>query len=83
MTALSDKAKRLLEMKAWLLEAASLCRTQEQRDTNSDLIFLVTWSLRKELTEHVKQARKEAIAPKQHTKPRRSRADHFTRPPVV
>jgi hypothetical protein len=82
MTQLSDKAKRLLELKAHLLEGSPLCETQLERDTNSDLSFLVSLSLRKELAEYVKQARKEAMAPKRHTKPRRSRADHFikTRP---
>ncbi len=74
---LSDKAKRLLEMKARLLEAAPLCRTQLERETNSGLLSLVTGSLRKEVAEHVKQLRSELATPRRRTKPRRSKQDHF------
>jgi hypothetical protein len=67
---LSERAKRLLELKVKLIESAPLCRTELERDTNSDVLLLVGWSIREELGNYVKQLRREVATPRRRTKPR-------------
>jgi hypothetical protein len=68
---LSEKAKRLLEMKARLLEASLLCQTELERRTNSDLLFLVGCSLREELGSQITKLRSEIA--KRRNKPRQDK----------
>lgn len=83
MTQLSDRARRLLELRVRLLEAADLCRTEIERETNARLMYLVDCSIREELEPQIKQLRKEIAAQERRPKkPRRSKPDYFikTRP---
>jgi len=64
----TDKARRLAEIKSALLEHGV---------SSGDLLFLTTCALKDELRDEIKQLRSELASPRRRGKTRRSRPDTF------